>query len=57
MAYDAPADHPSLAACPACVAAPAAERLAALQGPQTARLILSLPTAHCAACMSTVEGA
>ncbi len=57
MAYDAPADHPSLAACPACVAAPAAERLAALQRPQTARLILSLPTAHCAACMSTVEGA
>ena len=57
MAYDSPADHPSLAACPACVAAPAAERLAALQRPQTARLILSLPTAHCAACMSTVEGA
>jgi len=57
MAYDAPADHPSLAACPACVAAPAAERLAALQRPETARLILSLPTAHCAACMSTVEGA
>jgi Cu2+-exporting ATPase len=31
--------------------------LAALQRPETARLILSLPTAHCAVCMSTVEGA
>ncbi len=57
MAYDSPVDRPSLSACPACVAAPAAERLAALQRRQTARLILSLPTAHCAACMSTVEGA
>ena len=58
MAYDAPADLSSgISACPACVAAPSAQRLAALQRPETARLILSLPTAHCAACMATVEGA
>lgn len=58
MAYDAPTDLSSgISACPACVAAPAAERLAALQRPPTARLMLSLPTAHCAACMSTVERA
>lgn len=58
MAYEA-SDEVSggLAACPACVAAPAAERLAALQKPETARLMLSLPTAHCATCISTVEGA
>ncbi|MGV8988076.1 MAG: heavy metal translocating P-type ATPase [Cypionkella sp.] len=46
-----------MSACPACVAAPAAERLAALQKPDYARLMLSLPSAHCAACISTVEGA
>ena len=58
MGYDAPADLSSgISACPACVAAPSAQRLAALQRPETARLILSLPTAHCAVCMSTVEGA
>lgn len=44
-----------MSACPACVAAPAAERLAALQKPEAARLMLSLPSAHCAACISTVE--
>ena len=43
-------------ACPACVAAPSAERLAAMAGPAGGRLVLSLPTAHCAACMTTVEG-
>jgi Cu2+-exporting ATPase len=46
-----------LAACPACVAVPAAERLAALQRVEPARLMLSLPSAHCAACISTVEAA
>ncbi|MCX7888649.1 MAG: heavy metal translocating P-type ATPase [Rhodobacteraceae bacterium] len=40
-------------ACPACVAAPAAEALAA-RG-QEAGLVLSLPTAHCAACIVDVE--
>ncbi len=44
-------------ACPACVAAPSAERLAAMAAPKDARLMLSIPTAHCAACISTVEGA
>lgn len=43
-------------ACPACAVAPSAERLAELAAPSSARLMLSLPTAHCAACMSTVEG-
>jgi len=38
--------------CPACVLQPAADTRAA---PRDARLILSLPAAHCAACISTVE--
>ncbi len=45
----------SASACPACAAMPAAEALAARAAPKEARLILSLPTAHCAACMTTVE--
>lgn len=58
MAYDLSDEgHGGLAACPACVAAPAAERLAELRRAETARLILTIPTAHCAACISTVEGA
>ncbi|WP_022703250.1 heavy metal translocating P-type ATPase [Pseudorhodobacter ferrugineus] len=51
--YDA--GHVSPSACPACAVAPSAERLAELSRPVSARLMLSLPTAHCAACMSTVE--
>ncbi len=49
--------HASPMACPACVAAPSAERIAALTlaAAPDARLILSLPTAHCAACIATVE--
>lgn len=47
--------HVSPSACPACAVAPSAERLAELSRPVSARLMLSLPTAHCAACMSTVE--
>ncbi len=47
----------SLSACPACVAAPSAERLAQMAAPDHARLILSLPQAHCAACITTVEHA
>jgi Cu2+-exporting ATPase len=46
---------PAASACPACLAAPAAEALA--QAPQKARLMLALPTAHCAACISDVEAA
>lgn len=45
----------AVSACPACVAAPSAERIAELSMPVSARLMLSLPTAHCAACISTVE--
>jgi Cu2+-exporting ATPase len=47
----------SLSACPACVAAPSAERLAQIAAQGHARLILSLPGAHCALCISTVEQA
>ncbi len=55
-AYDG-SGVPSASACPACAAAPAAERLAALGKPDSARILLSLPTAHCATCISTVEQA
>ena len=44
-------------ACPACVVVPSAERLAELAVVPKARLMLSLPSAHCAACISAVEGA
>jgi Cu2+-exporting ATPase len=51
------AETPRLGACPACVAAPAAEELAArakaAEGPGTVQI--SLPTIHCAACISAVE--
>ena len=40
-------------ACPACVAVPLA--LAVAQNPAPARLILSLPNAHCAACIGQIE--
>jgi P-type Cu2+ transporter len=55
--YDVRLDpgHASPSACPACAIAPSAERMAELNRPSKARLMLSLPTAHCAACMSTVE--
>ena len=46
-----------LSACPACVAAPSAERIAQMAVQDEARIMLSLPTAHCAACISTVESA
>lgn len=45
------------AACPACAVAPSAEALAAQAAPVAARIMLSLPSAHCAACISTVEQA
>ncbi|EDZ48232.1 copper-translocating P-type ATPase [Rhodobacterales bacterium Y4I] len=44
--------RPSLAACPACVAAP---HDSAEQAPAEARLALSLPGIHCQACISAVE--
>ncbi|MBC7141445.1 MAG: cadmium-translocating P-type ATPase [Rhodobacteraceae bacterium] len=46
---------PSISACPACVAAPAAEAIAAQRAEKEAGLVLSLPTAHCAVCISDVE--
>ncbi|OYX44530.1 MAG: ATPase [Rhodobacterales bacterium 32-67-9] len=46
---------PSISACPACVAAPAAEAIAARRAEKDAGLVLSLPTAHCAVCISDVE--
>jgi Cu2+-exporting ATPase len=51
-------EHVQAAACPACVAAPSAQDIAAQAAEvQGARLMLSLPTAHCAACIATVEQA
>ena len=49
--------RPPASACPACSAAPAAEALAAAAEPTEAHIVLSLPTIHCAACMSSVERA
>lgn len=46
--------RPSLAACPACVAA---RHDSAEQAPTEARLALSLPGIHCQACISAVERA
>jgi Cu2+-exporting ATPase len=50
-----------VSACPACAVVPSAERIAALRaerdGQRDGRIMLSLPLAHCAACISTVEGA
>ena len=43
-------------ACPACAAAPSAERIAQMAAPANARIMLSLPSAHCAACIAAVEG-
>lgn len=49
-------DHPSASACPACVAAPSAlARVQAVEAQKGARLMLSVPDAHCAVCISTVE--
>ena len=46
-----------VSACPACAVVPAAERIAALRAERDGRIMLSLPLAHCAACISTVEHA
>lgn len=50
----------SLSACPACIAAPAAEARARdaearARAAEGARIILSVPGAHCAACIGTIE--
>ena len=49
---------PRISACPACEAAPLAQRVASrAEAPANAALILSLPTAHCALCITQVEDA
>jgi Cu2+-exporting ATPase len=47
----------NISACPACVAALVAETIAARRAEREAGIVLSLPTAHCAACISDVERA
>ena len=42
-------------ACPACDAAPAAEALAGKVALPDARILLSVPDVHCAACIGTIE--
>jgi Cu2+-exporting ATPase len=49
---DPPPGAPGISACPACPVAPAALARAA---PREARLMLSVPGAHCAACITTIE--
>jgi len=46
--------HQPLSACPACAAVPAAQAVADVAQPE-AQIALSLPTIHCAACISKVE--
>ncbi len=47
---------PSASACPACVVAPSAAEIARARAEAApSRLVLSIPAAHCAACISTVE--
>ncbi|MFN3647190.1 MAG: heavy metal translocating P-type ATPase [Gemmobacter sp.] len=50
-----PQEHVQVSACPACAAAPSAEAIARAAAPREARLMLSIPQAHCATCISTVE--
>ncbi|KPA21027.1 putative copper-transporting ATPase PacS [Shimia sp. SK013] len=49
--------RPSISACPACDAAPAAAALAEAAPLPDARIALSVPSVHCAACIATVESA
>lgn len=54
MAKDA-SYAPGFSACPACSVAPLASSIAHRSGPVQARVVLSLPGVHCAACISGVE--
>lgn len=49
--------RPGISACPACDAAPAAQALAEAAIQKNVRIAISLPSIHCAACISTVERA
>ena len=49
--------RPTPSACPACAAAPAAEKLAEMQPHDPAQIALSLPTIHCSACITKIEKA
>ncbi len=49
--------RPNISACPACVAAPAAEAMAERAAQKDAKIALSVPGVHCGACISTVERA
>ena len=51
------AEAPGLAACPACVVAPAAIAQGSRHAAGRARIVLSVPAAYCAACIGAVEGA
>lgn len=55
--FAAEGEYPSASACPACVAAPSAAAIAAGASARDARIMLSLPTAHCAVCITDVERA
>lgn len=44
-----------IVACPACSVAPSADDIARMTEPVDARIMLSLPKIHCAACISSVE--
>ncbi len=46
-----------VSACPACAVVPSAERIAAMRAERDGRIMLSLPLAHGAACIATVESA
>jgi Cu2+-exporting ATPase len=47
--------RPQISACPACSAAPSAGAIAAMGEATSARIMLSIPAVHCAACISSVE--
>jgi Cu2+-exporting ATPase len=44
-------EHPTIAVCPGCTAVPAERALAGDRGAKDARLMLSVPTIHCASCI------